>query len=185
MNKFPFKRVMTVLVVILVYSLIFGVVGNCREFKGSGVMVANSDIISDQTNTSLDIYFNNNNSPSTLEQVNLWKAEITDYEVFNDYTEETTVTTTTTTLPQTVIELKPKTTQPQSTQPPLPSNPAPPHSEEITMTVKVGGQVVTLPAYDVLCSLVQQELNSAHIEALKAQAVASYTYYKFYEVQGN
>ena len=41
----------------------------------------------------------------------------------------------------------------------------------------VTGKNQTLDTYTVLCSIVQSELNSGHIEAIKAQAVASYTKY--------
>ncbi len=48
-----------------------------------------------------------------------------------------------------------------------------------TMKVKISGVIKDVPVYDVLCSLVQQELNTASIEAMKAQAVACYSYYKY------
>ena len=187
--KFPFKRAIIVFSAILVYSFIFGVTGNCKDYENSKLAAVNNNNTSEENTVVLDTYLNNLESPADVQQVDLWKAQITNYEVFNEFSDETTVTTTTaatttTTFPQTVVEIMPKTTQLQASETPPQSNPPQAHTDEITMKVKVNGKVVTMPAYDVLCSLVMQELNNAHTEALKAQAVASYTYYKYNESKG-
>ena len=51
------------------------------------------------------------------------------------------------------------------------------------LTVKSGGKTITADAADILCRLVQQELGSGfHEEAMKAQAVAAYTYIRHYNL---
>ena len=179
-HRFPFKRIVFALSIIFLYSVIIGIVGNCNDLEVTK-SVAAVDNTSKENVSTLDLYFAGNESPLVEQPVTTTKAQISDYSVFNDYTRVTTVTTT---LPKTVVQIKPKTTKQQSVKKPDPSNPPAPHSGDITMTVTINGVVQTLPAYDVLCSLVQQELNSAHIEAIKAQAVATYTYFKYYESQG-
>ncbi len=49
-----------------------------------------------------------------------------------------------------------------------------------TLSVKLNGKKVKQSAYDVVCMMVQAEMGSTfHQEALKAQAVAAYTYVKY------
>lgn len=49
-----------------------------------------------------------------------------------------------------------------------------------TLSVKINGKTVKKSAYDVVCMMVQAEMGSTfHQEALKAQAVAAYTYVKY------
>ncbi len=48
------------------------------------------------------------------------------------------------------------------------------------LSVKINGQTVKKSAYDIVCMMVQAEMGSSfHQEALKAQAVAAYTYVKY------
>lgn len=50
-----------------------------------------------------------------------------------------------------------------------------------TLFVRSGGQVVTSDAYDIICRVVQNEVGgSFETEAIKAMAVASYSYIKYY-----
>lgn len=200
--RFPFIRAVIVLSVVLVYSLFFGIVRNCNDMQGSKMVAVGNDTSSGNNYEKL---------PLSANGMNLWKAKLSDYDFFRDEnintvlggttTQQTTkpaTTTTTTTKPTTTTTTMfvPVLTDPfvfpmYSKDPPAKpavsevSQPAPrENTADFTMKVKVNGQVVEAPVYDVVCSLVQQELNSAHIEAMKAQAVAAYTNLKYKEQSG-
>ncbi len=54
-----------------------------------------------------------------------------------------------------------------------------------TLKVKVGGATKTYDTYDLICQVVQNEMGATfHPEALKAQAVAAYSYIKYNNMQG-
>lgn len=54
-----------------------------------------------------------------------------------------------------------------------------------TLSVTVNGSVIRLNAYDLVCQIVQVEMGgSLDTEALKAQAVAAYTYIKYNNARG-
>jgi len=196
--KFIFsnKRIIVVLSAALIYSMIFGIVGHCGDYSQT-LLTTNVNAEQIEATTS-DTYSTYNHEVTSSTEISLWKAGISQYSVFDDFenaiipsasdttvvtTAPTKVTTTVATnLPTESFTKKPEdiAVNPGATPD---SNPPPAHAEEITMKVTVNGQVTTLPAYDVLCRLLQQELNTGHIEAMKAQAVAAYTYYKYYEAR--
>lgn len=54
------------------------------------------------------------------------------------------------------------------------------YDESEKLSVKINGSTVKKSAYDVVCMMVQAEMGTTfHTEALKAQAVAAYTYVKY------
>ena len=54
------------------------------------------------------------------------------------------------------------------------------YNSDETLSVKINGSTVTKSAYDIVCMMVQAEMGTTfHSEALKAQAVAAYTYVKY------
>ena len=54
-----------------------------------------------------------------------------------------------------------------------------------TLKVKVGGATKTYDTYDLICQVVQNEMGATfHQEALKAQAVAAYSYIRYNNSQG-
>jgi len=54
-----------------------------------------------------------------------------------------------------------------------------------TFTVKINGKAQTVNAYDVICQIVANEMSpSFSDEAIKAQAVAAYSYVKYHNVNG-
>lgn len=192
-SKFPFKRVAAILSIVLVYSLLFGIIRNCNDIESTKIVTVKNGAISNNDDFE---------TPLAAEGISFWKAKVGDYDFLN----EDNITTimgekekekTTTPPPTTTTLYIPKLAEPfafKTYSKPLnpthdvgPSvNLTPvPNTPNFTMKVKVNGNIVDAPVYDVVCSLVQKELNNAHPEALKAQAVASYTYYKFYESQGN
>lgn len=205
--KFSFKRAIIVLTAVLVYSVLFETVGNVNEFKAP-VMADAGNGTSDNTDNT------NKNNENLYVKLDLWKAQLYDYDLLHKYIEEggldvpTSPETEVTTPPVTTPAPPPETTPKVTTQyiPDLkeafvvkrytkllnaandvgaPQNLAPKydiHDDSFTVKVKQNGQNVDLPVYHVLCSLLQQELHTAHKEAMKAQAVATYSMLKYHEV---
>lgn len=65
-------------------------------------------------------------------------------------------------------------------KPPSSSEAPPPTSEGKTLRVSVGGRTIEDTAFNILCGVVQSEMGgSMHTEALKAQAVAAYSYISY------
>jgi len=206
----PAKRILASLPIVLVYTFIFAIVGNCEDYSQTQNQIEEYGTQQEEVISS-DTYYEvipDSDEKVMTYQIGLRKAGISEYSIFDDYenvtmpavTTEKTIKETTasvvTTSEQTPIETVETTSEQKnfSIKPQenavnsgdvVASNPAPAHSEEVTMTVSVGGQVVTLPAYDVVCSLLQQELSNGTPEAMKAQAVAAYTYHKYYESRGS
>lgn len=62
---------------------------------------------------------------------------------------------------------------------------APDISTDETFTVKYGGSVHTVNSFDLICQIVNNEVSSYFSdEAIKAQAVAAYSYVKYHNVNG-
>lgn len=83
--------------------------------------------------------------------------------------------------PEPIVPSTPVTPPAQQPDPPVnePEPETPAFSDELT--VKNSGAIVTGDAYDILCRIVQNEIGSSYAtEAIKAMAVASYSYVKFY-----
>lgn len=114
----------------------------------------------------------------TTSQTQSIKAESTVTTPQETSAEQTTIATKTqqTTTQQTTQE----TTQPTQTQAPSVDS-----SDTVTVIDTYTGKVVTGSAYDIVCEAVHNELGSSmQIEAIKAQAVATYSYIKFYNARG-
>ena len=169
-NNFPTKRIIAFLSIALAYTFIFAIVGNCEGYSQA---IMQTDTVSSQEETiNSDTYFDETpdiDEEKHIYQISLRKAGISEYSIFDDYENvtlpvETTVQTTTA---EVKTQAKPVTTaattkateaetsaenftiKPQQNElnsgTVVESNPVPPHTEEVTMTVTSGGQVVTLP----------------------------------------
>ncbi len=209
MGKFPVKRSIAVLLVALTYVTLAVFVGNCKDiFKtqtASGKM-----FLKNTAATSED----NGDEEQVYTSVKWWKAGISDYSIMekmmaepvniekpavttsattskykgsassNTYAEDETVppdvndTTPPVTSSSTTTK-KPDTTT--STQQTTTSS-----SSWGTVKVKTSSGTITGDAYDIVCKVVQNEVGSNFSkEAIKAQAVATYTYIKYYESVGS
>ena len=206
--RFPFIRAVIVLSVVLVYSLFFGIVQNCNDFQDSKMVAVGNDTLSGNEYEKLPLAANETKLwKAQLTDYDFLKEDKINTVLGGPSTQQTTKPqskpATTTTAPTTTAPPPTTTTMfvPPLTQPyvfkmytkALPANPNvgtsnPPapkaNTASLTIKVKVNGQIVSKPVYDVVCSLVQQELNNAHIEAMKAQAVAAYTLLKYQEQSG-
>lgn len=208
--KFPIKRLWALASIILLYSVVSQMVSTCNDYQQTLLVKAENKDSTYTEQIVTQIVVASKQSPLMAEYNGIWKADISDYSVFDEFSSqvvdntiqvsdtqpenEQQVQNTPQVTESTTTTLIQKISTPEAFQQKLDSiplnpkndvggsNPPAPHPE-ITMTVidNTTGQQVTLSAYQVLCSLLQQELNNAHPEALKAQAVASYTYYKYYE----
>ena len=58
------------------------------------------------------------------------------------------------------------------------------YSGDETLTVYINGSRHTGSAYDIVCQVVAAEMGAGHKEALKAQAVAAYTYISYENARG-
>ena len=93
----------------------------------------------------------------------------------------TTTTAPTTTPPVTTTTVT--TTAPVTTTAATTTNPA---AANETLTVRVNGSVVSDTAYNIVCRIVANEVSSGfQDEAIKAQAVAAYTYVKYLNAHGS
>ncbi len=95
-------------------------------------------------------------------------------------------------LPPDIPEVPPAASQAPSTSTPETSSslPSGTSSEETpvaeTLEILVNGKLVTGSAYDIVCQVVENEVSSSFpTEAIKAQAVAAYTYIKYYNTHGS
>lgn len=103
------------------------------------------------------------------------KPPVTTQETTKETTEQTTEEST----QQTTQETTEETTQTEL--------PPPPTNSWGTISVKDGytGRVVSGNAYDIICQVVHNEVGSSmQSEAIKAQALAAYSYIKFYNNKG-
>ncbi len=79
-------------------------------------------------------------------------------------------------------------TSPETTAPEEPEEPevtVPPVNYAETLTVKANGSVITLDAYSMVCKIVANEVSTGfNTEAIKAQAVAAYSYVKYNNLHG-
>lgn len=77
----------------------------------------------------------------------------------------------------------PETTAPTETEAPEVTVPSIDYGE--TLTVKANGSVITLDAYSMVCKIVANEVSTRfNDEAIKAQAVAAYSYVKYNNLHG-
>lgn len=206
--RFPFIRAVIVLSVVLVYSLFFGIVQNCNDFQGSKMVAVGNDTSRGNDYDKLPLSANETKLWKAQltdydflseDKINTALGGTTTQQTTNQQSKPATTTTAPTTTappPTTTTMFVPPLTQPYvfkmytkalATNPTVgASNPPAPkaNTAELTMKVKVNGQIVSKPVYEIVCSLVQQELNNAHIEAMKAQAVAAYTTLKYKEQSG-
>jgi len=97
-------------------------------------------------------------------------------------TTSATTTTTTTTTSATTTTSEAATTTTTAAQTTTTSTAAPPVSDEMLTVYDYNtSRNVTASAYDIVCQVVYNEIGSGFaLEAIKAQAVAAYTYIKFY-----
>lgn len=77
----------------------------------------------------------------------------------------------------------PETTVPEETE--APEVTVPPVNFAETLTVKANGSLITLDAYSMVCKIVANEVSTSfNEEAIKAQAVAAYSYVKYNNLHG-
>lgn len=77
----------------------------------------------------------------------------------------------------------PETTVPTETEAPEVTVPAVNYAE--TLTVRANGSTITLDAYTMVCKIVANEVSTRfNDEAIKAQAVAAYSYVKYNNIHG-
>lgn len=77
----------------------------------------------------------------------------------------------------------PETTVPAETEAPEVTVPAVNYAE--TLTVRANGSTITLDAYTMVCKIVANEVSTRfNDEAIKAQAVAAYSYVKYNNIHG-
>lgn len=202
-RKLPIKRIIAVLSVTLIYCLC-GVVVKCQDFVHTGLQ---SMPESEETS---EITYNSDNDDSIAEgTVGWWKAGINEYRIIEEIMSETIETTQETT-EQTTEKPKVTTavtteTQATTTETEKPEEETTVTSEAVTETttesadipahdltgdtLKVyniySGEYVEGNAYDILCQVVYNEVGSSfNEEAIKAQAVASYSFIKYYNQRG-
>lgn len=207
--KFSFKRAIIVLSAVLIYSVLFETVGTVNDFKAT-VMADAGNGTSENTNNLTDdndnLYVKLDLWKAQLYDYNLLHRYIEEggLDVPTDgNTEEpeqttppvTTPAPVTTTTPKVTTQFVPQLSEPfnfkRYTKPLNPANnvgaaqnPGPKYSKDdasFTVRIKQNGQVVNGNVYHVLCSLLQQELHSAHKEAMKAQAVSTYSMLKYHD----
>lgn len=94
-------------------------------------------------------------------------------------------------VPESVVPEMPDDTEEseESDNPEEPEEPETDHEDDSssqTLSITVGGKTVTGPALEIISKVVANEIgNSAHEEAIKAQAVAAYSYIRHYNSIGN
>ncbi len=181
---------------ILIYTFVFGIVGNCLDYSKS---IAASGATQEQTVTSNTYY----SEPDMTEtnQVQQWKAGISEYTVVESTQPMVTTTVptvtnapaTTTTAkvikkdPPAILTVKPFTLKLKAKAlnagSIVKSNPPAAHAdggETMTVIDARTGKKVSASIYDIVCHVTAQEIDDVfQKEAIKAQAVAAYTFLKY------
>lgn len=252
-QKIPFKSIIAVLSVTLMYALMITLVDKCSDIYDSGLFIGSANTDSSETSTATDApqsEISADDIQNIYTQIDWWKAGIEEYDFMHDEmdapdyspnatddsgdtTSSQTATTpsqttttpsqTTTTPPQTTTTpsqttqtptTMPETTTPSTTQdtttqgtttgevlipsavttddtsaPDNPDEPAetPKHDisgETLTVYDLMTGQTVTGDALTILIQTTWNEVGNFHTEAIKAQAVAAYTYIKYCNTYG-
>ncbi len=179
--KFTNKKIISLLSIVLVYTIIYGLIGKCNDINqtlqiaSSNNTKSNGILNSDTYGFNLD--FQNSQMAST--EITLKKAGISEYKLFDDFEAGTVPVTTTigTVAAKLITTAKPSTAIKASTS--SPSNPPSAHADTGTLKVREAstGNIVERSVYDVVCKITAQELDATiHPEAVKAQAVAAYTF---------
>ncbi len=112
---------------------------------------------------------------ASIAELETSKNAETDPEFVNTTTKETSVAS--------VLDFKDETTTATTTS--APSNSSATNAVS-SFTVKINGQLKSIDAYTLVCQIVNVEMGSSfNTEALKAQAIASYSYLKNYSDRGS
>lgn len=211
MKKVSFAGISIALLIGLFYTFVFCMVGDVEETVNTYtdyLPVGETEYLGtvNETANAENSAENEQTTPEVFEkfiETSWWKANLEAYTSTDVSTETTaaettpitttTVQTTVTTTPATttsIVTTTPATTTPETTKVTTASlaatTPTPilPSTDE-TVSYVVNGSKFRANAYDAVCQIVSAEMSSDfNVEAIKAQAVATYTFLKYNNAKG-
>lgn len=188
-------RLAIVLLYVFLYFSTICFITNCFDYT---TVAAEQIVKYEADNSSIDLsdytllnYENN----QVVEQGEVWKAQLTEYSMNNNVADivvsnsqvaiGTIISTTKSEVKKVNVEVKPDfQTPPEVSLPKTSQQDVGSLDSKMKIHNTTTGKDEEHTFYDITCSLVQKELNNAHPEALKAQAVAAFTYVKYEEQSG-